>query len=304
MAPLSEILSFSKKRLSRLSGKLESALSQGDVKSVHDLRVTSRRLNEPIQLFEKWVGRGQTRQARKHLRKVRRQFEDVRDLDVLQISLSQPRTAPDMNAHDLAQFEGLLTTRRQRALDQARRRCRDLDCESVIETVEKSFEAIEDELGDSDPADVHDRLLHQCRTRACDLLDGAPPDRPDVDLHQTRIRLKRLRYSTELLYRLEERENDELLRALTGMQDLLGGWNDSLVAVEWISRLARKEAFVAAQPAWSAALFEYAARRARLADEDRHAIISSWPAVRTRILAVFEMPVSDSSSDVRQTTSS
>src|SRR5262249_14447238 len=119
--PAAQDASFSEKlishafdRLDRLRDQLDAALASGEVDAVHGTRVASRRLNEALLVMSPWLNRAELRMARRGLRKLRNAFRKVRDLDVLQMSLAQP--PPGLDPGSLAQLEGFLTRRREKAL--------------------------------------------------------------------------------------------------------------------------------------------------------------------------------------------
>ena len=292
MTLASDLLTFSRKRLERLESSLETALATGDVEAVHDVRVASRRLAEPLDIMAHFLGVKRIKRARRLLRHVRRAFQSVRDLDVMQMALGHEPTAPGMNPNDLAQLEGVLTGRRERALRDARSIGRELTPARVSRAVSDLFCDFDHAVEERHNAPMQDYARSVWRDRASALLDDAPPDAEGANLHDTRIRLKQLRYSTELLLRLEGREDDELLHEMAGMQDLLGSWNDHLVAAAEMARIARKEDTLARQPVWAAHLLEYAAARAIQADAGRAAILSAWPAVRDRVRAALDHSIS------------
>jgi hypothetical protein len=67
------------------------------------------------------------------------------------------------------------------------------------------------------------------------------------------------------------------------MQDRLGAWNDHMQAVERLARLAGDAETAAREPAWSAAVLNFAASRAQAADILRGEIVAEWPALATEL---------------------
>jgi CHAD domain-containing protein len=70
--------------------------------------------------------------------------------------------------------------------------------------------------------------------KAYDSLGAAPRD---DDLHALRIKVKRARYSTELAAR---KRREDMLRALKGLQDVIGEHQDSIVAEQRLRSLAER----------------------------------------------------------------
>src|SRR5437867_1740435 len=106
----SSLIDYVEKHLKRFSTNLEKAIESGDVEAVHDLRVASRRLTEPLKMLAPWMDKGRIKVTLRSLRKARRAFRKVRDLDVVQASVCNG--AP-LDSTDLAPLEGILTRRRQ-----------------------------------------------------------------------------------------------------------------------------------------------------------------------------------------------
>lgn len=277
-----KLVAFASDRLDRLSDQIDNTTQSADVDSVHALRVASRRLNECLVVMRPWLCRRDVRSARRGLHNLRDALREVRDLDVLQMSLSSP--PPMLDAGKLAHLEGLLTKRRERerqfamkALKRARpnavvRRCRDL------------FREFCEEFDDAEQT-LADRFTVLFRGLADDLLAADPRQSDGGDLHETRIRVKRARYCLELAHRVGVLSDAGLAERLTQLQDTTGHWNDQLIAARWISRIATRRSVLAKESAWSRALLEYAAHRVAAAEDDRRLICDRWPEIDAAVRA-------------------
>jgi len=277
MSARSDLASLSRKRLDRLESSFKAALEAGEVEAIHQVRVSSRKLVESISMFETCLGGKPIRRVRKTLRRLRNLFREVRDLDVLQLSLSQPGRDARLSPTELAQLEGCLTTRRERTLNRVRSDCKSREIGKVIRQVEALIDNFESTAKEDD-AQILDAARCRWRERADDLISETNPATHRESLHPMRIKLKRFRYSTELLLRLEGRDGLEVLQELASLQDELGAWNDGVFAVREITRIARQADTLSAEPRRSASLLAHAGERC-LDMEARHgSILSRLPA--------------------------
>jgi len=85
---LQNLVRYQHEQLVRFGANLGKALSTEDVDAVHDLRVASRRLHDALDVMDLGsVEGGGAVQA--SLKRIRKGFRRVRDLDVLRISLRE-----------------------------------------------------------------------------------------------------------------------------------------------------------------------------------------------------------------------
>jgi CHAD domain-containing protein len=255
---------------------LDLVFSGGRVEAVHDVRVASRRLEGPLRLAGERLSARQIGRTMRLLRRTRRAFRIVRDLDVVQQSLCGSPGGAVLEAHDLARLEGALTRERERALDRATRKCRKLDADRAGKMIRRLAGQLEAALGTEGGAGLRsevEQLLKRGLQRA---QENDPRQDEQGDLHQARIQLKRLRYSAELTREVCGWEREGLIPAIIAMQDQLGYWNDQLCAVRRISKIARREGTLSRDSGWSARLLEHCARRAREAEAVRERVLSGW----------------------------
>lgn len=279
-----QLVEYAQDRAGRLRDCLSSALDVGDVDSIHDLRVASRRLYEPLELMTPWLGRGEVRRTQHQLKRIREAYRTVRDLDVLQTSLCSAPASPLLEANDLAQLEGQFTRRRQREFEHTRRPDKRTDPKGAAGVVKRACDRFLKAFRDSEAALIQ-VIQDRFHSAAAALAAQDPRRLENSDLHPVRISVKRLRYCVEMATRLQVRRDDDLIRELVELQELLGHWNDQMVAARWVSRVARRRRFLISQTAWSARLLEYAAARARSGDEDRARLLERWP----RLLLQLEL---------------
>ncbi|HKQ50007.1 MAG TPA: CHAD domain-containing protein [Phycisphaerae bacterium] len=273
------LAAYVQKQLKRFEKNLAAAQTAGEVNAVHDVRVATRRLAEPLGLMARDLGRKQVQHERQLLRKARRALRKVRDLDVLQKSLMENPAGGGLEPTDLAQVEGILTQRREKALSSARRQWARLDSDKLTRRVGKLAEGYRDLTREGLDEELA-RRVRELFLRRAERLVARDPRRPEtVDLHQTRICVKRLRYAAELMRDTQVHTDQGLIDSLAKIQERLGHWNDDLVAARLIARIAYKMSSLVEQPAWSARLLTYSAERARSAEAGRLAILNEWPQV-------------------------
>lgn len=284
MSARSDLADLSRKRLERLATNLKAALENGEVEAIHQVRVSSRKLVEFIHIFGLFVGERAIRRVRKSLRGIRILFRDVRDLDVLQMSLSKAGSDTNFSPTDLAQLEGCLTSRRERKLNRARMACKSREVGTIVDQVGALIDDFDEVAGDD--ARILDSARVRWRKRADDLVRETDPATKRESLHPMRLKLKRFRYSTELLLRLEERAGDEILQELAGIQDELGAWNDGVFAIREVTRIARQADTLAAEPRRSAGLLAYAGARCLEMQARHESILSRLPATHAYLQRV------------------
>jgi CHAD domain-containing protein len=271
-----------RKQLKRLRDALDQAMTTGEVEAIHDIRVATRRLSELLELMGNWVDQGELRWAAREVRRIRKAFQEVRELDVLLSSLCQPPAAQHLQADELAHLEGMLTLQREKTLEQGRGKCQASRCKRAISRVGKLCKSFEKAAG-GDLDGLRLRLERMYRERTLDLLSHDPRHTDSSDLHGDRIRLKRLRYCAEMVRWFELGLNEELMQEFALVQELLGSWHDHLVAADRVAGLALKHSPLFGQTTWSAGLLRYAAVRLCSAEEDRRRILESWPRLEEAV---------------------
>jgi len=292
-----KLIAYAQDRLDRLHEQCESALASGDVDAVHATRVASRRLNEALVVMRPWLDRGDVKIARRGLRALRNCFREVRDLDVLQMSLAQ--STPGLDPGSLAQLEGVLTRKRERVLAASTRDAGRVNPSRLVRQVGRLCERFERRFDDAQDR-LSARLAAQFQKLATVVLAHDPRGADSGDLHFIRIRVKRARYCAELANRVGALSDDSLVQALTEMQEHTGRWNDHLNAARWISRIARGRDTLARQTVWSLRLLEYAVQRLQAADAERRLVHERWPAFDAAIRASSWFRGAESSSETPQ----
>jgi CHAD domain-containing protein len=284
MQQVERLIEFTEKQLARLDKHFDSVQEQGDVDAVHDFRVASRRLQEPLAIIANWTPRRRVERVQRRLKRLRRALAHTRDLDVLFLSFGDAQTAPPLEAVDREHLEQLLNDQRRHVLARARNDLLERKPRKVQQQVPELIEVFRHRSA-GEHASVVAATVAQWRQRAGDVLGQRPVDDANTDLHACRIALKRLRYSTELLRRMEGEERGSFIDSLVSMQDLLGAWNDHLFASAELARMATREKLLSRRAGLSAAVLKAAAARATLAEAMRREALADWPTLQAAVEA-------------------
>lgn len=268
------LIEFARKQLGRLDKYLDAVHERGDEDAVHDFRVASRRLQEPVQVMAHWTSRRAANKLQKRLKRLRQALRDVRDLDVFFESLGEPATTPQLEPADRDLLEQQLLARRRRKLAKARSELLGAKPQKVQDQADDLIAVFRDRSVE-EPAAVLDAVGEQWRQRVSAVVTQRPTA-SGVDLHICRIQLKKLRYTTELLRRMEERKKGSFVGELAAMQDLLGRWNDHLFAVTELTRCATRRKLLSDSARFSASLLRCAAERAEQAETARSEALARW----------------------------
>jgi CHAD domain-containing protein len=272
----------------KLQANLRRALASGDPEGVHQVRVTSRRLQEPLEACRKRV-KGKTIDSLiKRLKGFRRAFARVRELDVLLSSLEQGPIA-GLDPAGTAALRRELEAERDGRLAKAQKKCSRLDKEELEHRIRSVFAEFgsKTEVAAGRVSELLDQLVSR---RAEQVLSEVERDTAGSDLHQIRLALKRLRYAVELQVAVQREKDARALEPSRQAQALLGDWNDQLHAASCLSGLARQRSMMAREPELAAALFGHAEARMRhaqkLADEFR----AGWPEFQEMVRELAGRP--------------
>ena len=278
---------YLRKQAAALAGQVEGA-RRFDVDAVHDMRVAARRLRSTLRTFRPLLDRSRSEPVRAELGWLSGQLGAVRDADVLAgellaaVHAEPPELLPGPVAARLEQRLSADSAVARAALTGA------LDSDRMARLLTDVQALVEDA-----PA-VPGRRLRKYTTRALDRADrelaAAFPStvdrRPSLDtvddgaLHEARKSYKRARYAVELL---GTPGSLRLARRLTALQDLLGHYQDTVVARALLRELGLR-AQEQGENAFGYGLLH--ARQAAAADALEAALPATWrranrPKVRT-----------------------
>jgi len=278
---MTNLVHYQNEQLKRFRTNLRLSLTTEDMEAVHDLRVASRRLSDALNLMGAWVGRKRTARAQRALKRIRKAFRNVRDLDVFRLSLSEDAGQGMIDIDLAAQIESIFGERRQRALAEARRTAEQPECSEEIDAIEQMNETFL-ELAQRKPGKLEKQLGRMLQERAEALLEH-DPRMEEANLHETRICVKKMRYCAQLVDTCKCLGSHNLMDLLVEMQDTLGHWSDQVVAVRTLGRLAGRWKLVSYQTAFSEKILEYAVSRAKVAMNDQQKVLAQWTALAASV---------------------
>jgi len=222
-------------------------LVDDDPDDIHDLRVSSRRLQQVVSLMFPKPGRAKSRRVIRSLRDLRRDWGSCRNLDVdlalLQEKLESPATDGVRDAWNYVRE--CLVELREQELARARKRFRRLDIPAFIEKTQRLFKSIKTKhVQDLRLKESFADTLAEWREAVAQAKSRQDPEH----LHELRISGKRLRYQLEIIAELGDTAAKDQVTSLKGLQDELGRWHDCYVLLQFVEELIKKPAFVSDHP--------------------------------------------------------
>lgn len=211
----------------------------GDVEAVHQLRVATRRLRAMLQLFTPMLPASTVGAVSERLAELGRGIGAVRDLDVLALAVAaRGRRLGDEARAALGPLEHAIHERRFVALADLGRLLDGVQCRRLfarLAHLASSRPAARSAVRLGDVAADLVRPLLRAAQRAGHDLDA---ETPAVALHRLRVRVKRLRYSSEALATLVGDDMRPVIRRLVRLQDLLGEHQDAVTQAAWLRAYA------------------------------------------------------------------
>lgn len=207
-----------------------------DPEGVHQARVATRRLRSDLRTFRSLVEPAFATSIRDELGWLATTLGEVRDGDVL-LERFRGRVA-GLPEDERAGTEAVLATLAQDRDAAHARLLETLRSTRYVELLERLVRAANDpELGDGAEAPAIDvvpelvrRPWHSLKKRV-KALDESPTD---VQLHQIRIRTKRVRYAADAVTPIVGKPARAFARAAAGLQEALGDLQDAVVAARWL----------------------------------------------------------------------
>lgn len=203
--------------------------------SLHEMRVAVRRLRAALRTFADGIPAGLRRQLSDELRWLGQELGTVRDLDVQLANLAwhAHRRAPlarrrlEPFRRHLEQERGIRRAAVLVLLDSPRY----FRLLGALERFAASPQPKRPSHGAVRPVGAVGRRAFRRAMRKVIKRGGAVGELPEADdLHALRIRAKRLRYLLEALAPISGKPGRKLIRKLVRLQDVLGRFNDSIVA--------------------------------------------------------------------------
>jgi inorganic triphosphatase YgiF len=254
-----------------------------DPEALHDMRVAVRRLRAVLRLFRATIPARSRDAIEGELSWLGGCLGNVRDLDVQIGRLSGPGTATALDSQQRA-ASGTLRQHLRRQRDQRR-----TEMIAALESrryfrllvrLERLTVARRPPQTATRPAFARAGLdaLRRASKRllkAGHQIDEVTAEPTPEDLHDLRIRAKRLRYLLEFLREITGKPGRRLTRRLIRLQDLLGAHQDAVVAAEFVRRYVDEKGNDVT-PEELLALGALIAREQRLAAKARAGFHKAW----------------------------
>jgi CHAD domain-containing protein len=218
------------KRLETLDREIGLAIKKPDPETIHDLRVSIRRMRQELNVFEEWLRPSQVKRVRGNLKKLMDRCAAVRNCDI---------------AMEVLQAAGCLNQELVAALEKERQQAR-RKLIGKLKTWRKEGR-VKQWRGDLRPVhsapkqsvdDAAKRLLPAMMT---DLFrsgrEAARPRSTHQRMHRLRLEAKRVRYTVELFESAYgKKKAGRVLEPLKALQDKLGAINDCATTLEMVRR--------------------------------------------------------------------
>jgi CHAD domain-containing protein len=224
------ILVLLKQRLETILETMPAAQA-GDVRSVHQARVATRRLREALPVLGTAIDTGAVTQLRRQVRRMTRALGPVRELDVALLHLEEFAKRGGVSARAIARVRQSLTEQRL-----ARRG------EMLIAVTPGRVEKLRDRLGQlgsrsaapQAPAALAEADRHVSRRarRLAEAVGRAGGLYMPERLHAVRIAAKKLRYAMEIARELKRSRATARISQVKRLQDLLGRIHDFEILIE------------------------------------------------------------------------
>lgn len=207
-------------RLERLSSNLEKAEKHPeDADHIHDLRVAIRRYTQGLRIFKHLLNRGGVRKMRRRLRTIMDLCGAIRNCD---IALEVLHAAG-------ARIPVLLTGRIAKTRSHAERDLGDLLKDANILKKTKVWEGWLRAKASSNQSinSTARRILIPLTKEFLDAgVDAASPTSTPMEMHQFRLKGKRIRYSMEIFGTLAGFDSETWIAKVRELQEHLGAIND------------------------------------------------------------------------------
>ena len=226
----STLLVLLSQRLTTLIDAMPAAQA-GDMRSVHQARVATRRLREALPVISASVSKRSLGRVRRQVRRMTRALGPVRELDVALAHLDELGGAGVVSPTALARVRQVVAherlARRREMLDaitpgklaKLRRRLGEVGTENDASLRAAAIEASEQQV----------TRRSQRLTAAIEYAGGLYlPDR----LHAVRVATKKLRYALEIELELKKHRGAARIALLKRLQDLLGRMHDFQMLID------------------------------------------------------------------------
>ena len=206
-----------------------------DIEDLHQLRVATRRLRAYLRAARPIVDRAWAEELRAELGWLGSALGPARDLDVLVARLEEDAAGLDADAAAGQRLVASLEPERASAREAVLAALSSDRYLALLDRLEGvAVDAVPPGSKDVSLRELASRELRRTRRAAARL----PAEPADAELHELRIRAKRVRYALELAEHELGKRGARAIRAAKAVQDVLGEHQDSTVAEHRVRALA------------------------------------------------------------------
>lgn len=278
-AELDAAAKLARKRLEDFAGLFARAMLEDDAKTVHDLRVASRRLQQLLRGLSASDAKKSHKKASGFLRDVRQALGPLRNLDVMSELIearAEGATSESTRSAWLA-IKSAIEKQRAQESERVQEVLKDYDLTRFIDRTRRALES-NAPAGkiDSDLAEVIQRRFEAWSEALAEVVEEPTAKR----LHDLRIAGKRLRYSVELSAALVDPKQKTLARSLAQLQDDLGAWHDVHTLMQYVGAYLNQKSHPGESRALLAAMEREQKRSQAQANEAvvaAEALRATWP---------------------------
>lgn len=271
------------KRLGDFAALFAQAMIADDPKTVHDLRVASRRLQQLLRALHSVKNKKPAKKAGDFLRALRQALGPLRNLDVM-AEMAAARAQAGHSAATRGTWLGIASAiEKERAEENARAReaMKDFDLTGFLDRMTRTLHSRSAQ--DSDAKDLQETTERRFQSWS-DALSQVVTEPTVKRLHALRIAGKRLRYSIELRAAVSDGTLKPLAQSLAKLQDNLGAWHDVHTLMQYVDAYLNQKELRAERAGESRALLSEVEREQKRgqtqADEAiaaAQSLRNSWP---------------------------
>lgn len=233
---------LARKRLGDFAALFAQAMIEDDAKTVHDLRVASRRLQQLLRGLPRAKGKKSAKKASSFLRDVRQALGPLRNLDVM-AEMTEARAAASGNHATRAvwlEIKEAIEKQRAEESERAQEAIKEHDLTGFLDRMSRSLrQRTVDDTIDDDLQETIQRRFQSWSEALSEVAEEPTAKR----LHALRIAGKRLRYSVELSAALIDPKLKSLAHSLAQLQDNLGAWHDVHTLMQYVDAYLKQREF-------------------------------------------------------------
>lgn len=231
------ISAYLDKLLDKLDSELHKCTVHPSEKSVHDARVSLRRIMSAVEILDT-VSQTDDSAAKKHLKRLKeihKLFSPIRDTHISIIYAQE--MLPDFPS--MGTFLEYLTSREKRLSFKLQKKLSDIDTYPLRKISKAVILKIGERFGESELTNELRSIADRAFEEVAALIDIVDTESLE-SVHKVRIAFKRFRYMVELLDELLPVE-EYMLNGMKAVQDELGAIQDITVVEELLQRFIEKK---------------------------------------------------------------